>query len=101
MSDIDEMINDLILEKFKESRTYELMNVGYFEEISITECTHGWNCYCYSEYTRDDQFEFTAVIQVGTRRPITFIWGQYYDLPGLIQELADRSDKYCIHEEDD
>lgn len=74
---------------------------GPVRNIRVLSVDMGWECGCWSEFTRNDQFEMVALLE-GDKGQFTYRYGRWGDLPSFIEEL----DEYingdtCPYEEDD
>lgn len=95
MTDIDRLVKDWILSKFLKGDTYSLAYpYGYDEtvhgpkeDITVVAADGEWQCGCYSEYTRDDQFVMTATFMTKSGH-FKASYGRWGDLPVFIEELA-------------
>lgn len=77
---------------------YDKNKHGEPSEISVTSADAGWDCYCYSSYTRDDQFELTAIIKTRAGN-VEFRYGRWGDFPDFIEELDEyRNGNECYYE---
>ena len=106
----DERVNAWLLNKWIEEsqnnrrwmRTrYNPDAHGPAESLTVITADGDWECGCYSEFTRDDQFILTAKIQTAAG-PITYEYGHYGQLPDFIDELSDDVDNdVCPYENED
>jgi hypothetical protein len=98
MAQIDEMINDWLLEKFFWSGQYDKAKHGTIKSVKVLSVDMGWDCGCYSEFTRDDSFELTGRF-TSDRGEFTWAYGRWGDLPTFIEELDAYQDRYCPYDE--
>ena len=74
---------------------------GPVENLKVIAADAAWECGCYSEFTRDDQFILTAKIQTAAG-VIDYDYGCYGQLPDFIDELAEHVDNdTCPYENED
>lgn len=102
MALIDEKINAWLKEKFLGSYDYYPQTQGAPEYITVVKADAGWECGCYSEFTRSDSFVMTATLKGANGREFEWRYGRWGNLPDFIQEL----DEYlygdnCPYLEDD
>lgn len=92
---IDDQVNGWILEKFfnagthwltGEPRGYDPARHGSKEAISVVTVDQGWECGCYSSWTRDDTYVLTATIAT-ERGEYDFRYGTWGDFPSFLEEL--------------
>lgn len=90
---IDQLVCDFILDKYMEEK-HDPRTQGTIEVLSVdTE----WECGCYSEYTRDDQFVMTARLRdIDRDHEFDFAYGTWGDLPDMIAEIKDRKDLMSV-----
>lgn len=96
----DELVAAWALEKYKEKYKY-YDNIDYFHKFNhLKDCAttkaipmrFGWECGCYSEYTRDDGFETAFTISCDCLVEDFFRYsGGDWDLPDIIQQLEEYS----------
>jgi hypothetical protein len=128
VSDADDLVARWALEKFRKQadRAYEFYVVGphanrfatshptwqkqILGEWHIAHCdatvkplSHGWECSCYSEYTRDDDWVYECTIScshdsVDYRAKAYDSWG---GLPEILKELIEMDENYCYYESDE
>jgi len=98
VSSVDDMIKEFILDKYVASNKYSEIH-GPRDELKVLESDVGRECWCYSEYTRDDEFVMKAKIQT-LKRVIEFEWGTHSDIPQFIQDLEKYKDFSCGYDED-
>jgi hypothetical protein len=93
MALIDEQVNAWLLEKFLNSSDYDKSVYGTAESIKVVTVDMGWECGCYSSWTRDDSFEMVAKFGSDSG---TFEWryGYWADFPSFITDL----DEYINNE---
>lgn len=109
----DDMVNSWIVTKFisNEGRQvpysgtpahrYDGNVDGFFNDITVLEADMGWECGCYSSWTREDDFEITALLQTKTRT-VQFVYGTWREYPDFIQELAEyKNNETCPYERED
>ena len=62
---------------------------------------HAWECGCYSEYTRDDQWTVHAYVTCHHNLFTQMVhYVNVYDMPEIIQELAEQ-DEGCAYDDSD
>jgi len=109
----DDMVNSWIITKFiandGRQQSYEGSNPfrynedadGFFNDITVLEADMGWECGCYSSWTRDDDFEVKALIKTKSRT-VEFIYGTWREFPDFIQELDEyQNNLTCPYEQED
>lgn len=101
MTEIDRRIESWLLDKFLFSGDYDKSKHGTIRSIKVRSVDMGWECGCYSEWTRDDQFELTGLFD-SSAGPFTWTYGRWGDLPTFIEELSAYQDgPYCPYDEED
>lgn len=86
---IDQLVCDFILDKYMTEK-HNPQTQGAIEVLSVDA---EWECGCYSEYTRDDQFVMTATLRDVDRDHIfEYRYGTWGDLPALIESIKDYED---------
>jgi hypothetical protein len=55
----------------------------------VASCEHGWECQCYSEYTRDDVWRVAARFECGHGTWAAWSMEPRRSLPDLIAEIRD------------
>ena len=99
MSRFDRAIDDFIVAKFvsdeglNPSQEYSPEVDGDQSDITVLQADMGWVCSCWSDWTRDDSFEITALVKTKGRE-VEFVYGTWGSLPYMIEEL----DEYCIND---
>lgn len=95
MSDIDdavkEWLRDEYAKRYRKSRN----------AVEILSVDKAWECDCWSEFTRDDNFIFRALVRMdGVEQD--WEYGYWADLPHFIHELDEyiNGDRNCPYEED-
>lgn len=83
---IDEKIDDWILEKFLWHGGYDKSKHGTIKSIKVVSVDMGWDCACWSDWTRDDTFELTAQFESDAGK-FEWTYGRWGDLPTFIEEL--------------
>jgi hypothetical protein len=101
MTALDEHVNEWLKEKFLQSSHYYPATMGEPEDISVLEADMGWECGCYSEFTRDDTFVFRAKIRKGDGTVFEWSYGHWWDLPSFIEELDEYINDSCPYSEED
>lgn len=105
MSDTDELVKRWLKDKFIEGGTFPRYNPvehGEPDEVELISSDMGWDCGCYSDYTRDDTFELTGVIKTADGKEVPIRYGRYGDLPQFIEELeAFENNEVCPYEDPD
>jgi len=94
------MIEAWLLEKFFESGDYDKAKHGAAKSIKVMLVDMGWECGCWSEWTREDSFEMVGKF-VGERGGFTWKYGRWGDLPTFIEELDAYQDRDCPYDEGD
>lgn len=101
MAATDDLIKSWLLEKFLWSGQYDKSKHGTIKSIEVISVDAGWECDCYSEFTRDDQFVMEGLFKSSAG---TWYWkyGSWSDLPQFIEELSDYESLHyaCPYEED-
>lgn len=97
MTDYDALVNAWLLDKFLTgdawgSVKYDPELYGPREGVSVLSADVSWECGCYSEYTRDDEFNLVAKIRVWnvdgySPSEIEFRYGGWYDMPDFFEQL--------------
>ena len=99
----NDLVNEFLIEKFrKEAKQRFRFGMGKDDEfpgydkekhlsrcetLSVQNVECGWECVCYSCYTRDDAFEMTAHVGCECGVEMRWVYGYMYDLPSFIEEL--------------
>lgn len=100
MAALDEQVNGWILEKFFESSRYEPTIHGEHDDVTVVAADMGWDCGCYSSWTRDDDFRVTA--KLATKGGNTeFTYGRWVDFPQFIEELDEYINRTCYYESEE
>lgn len=89
--DFDLLTNNWVLSKFMNSGYYDKSLHGDLIDLMIINIDSGWECGCYSEYTRDDRYMMTATIHTKAGE-VEFPYGSWGDLPKMILELQNMED---------
>lgn len=108
MSRFDEAVDAFIIDKFMNNEgSYQYYNTdqraynpeydGDASDITVVSADMGWNCECYSEYTRDDMFEIMALIKTKYRE-VKFSYGTWGDFPEFIRKLDQYINNDCYYE---
>ncbi|MGK5530870.1 hypothetical protein [Streptomyces sp. URMC 129] len=103
MSDIDAKVNAWLLKKYRA----EARSRGWQAHLAACPTTvvkvadMGWECDCYSDYTRDDRFTFTAKLRCEHGEEAGWSYGSWSNLPDFIDELGSYADSDCPYREDD
>lgn len=101
MATIDDKVADWLLEKFLWSRQYDKAKHGSIKNIRVLSVDTGWECGCYSEWTRDDSYVLTGRF-TGDKGEFIWSYGYWADLPSFIRELDDYiNGNDCPYDEDD
>jgi hypothetical protein len=100
MSDTDELVNAWLLEKFLWSGDYDKSKHGTIKSIKVVKVDMGWECECWSEWTRGDSFELTGEF-TSSGGNFTWAYGRWGDLPQFIEELDEYQNNYCTYDEQD
>lgn len=97
----DELVKSWLLEKFLWSGEYDKSKHGTIKSLRVLSVDTGWECGCYSEFTRDDSFVLTGRF-TGSVGEFTWGYGRWADLPSFIRELDDYANGFdCAYEEED
>lgn len=92
MFDIDALIRAWALDKFTNGHPW----VKTDDDRHLQQCistvaepeSFGWECCCYSEYTRDDSFATSFIISCGCGIRVTFrTYESEWNLPNFFKEL--------------
>lgn len=96
----DELVEVWALGEYKSKYRY-YDNIDYFHKynhlincptVKATPVSAGWECCCYSEYTRDDGFETTFTISCACGVEDHFRrTGGDWDLPEIIRQMSEYS----------
>lgn len=101
MAEIDDKVNEWMLEKFLGSSKYDKAKHGTIKNLHVLSVDMGWECGCYSEWTREDTFELTARF-TGDKGEFNWSYGYWADLPRFITELDDYiNGRYCPYDEEE
>lgn len=109
MNSADDLLVVWALDKFKEKfrkYAYDRNNHPYNHLVdcattTATAITVGWECRCYSEYTRDDGFETSFMISCDCGVTHPFDWEvNEWDLPTVLREMAEYEELDCIYDEE-
>lgn len=102
MALLDEKVEEWILQKFLRSTDYDRERHGPIPEIKVISVDGSWECCCYSEWTRDDEFILWAEFEGAGGRRFSWNYGRWGGLPDLITELDEYvNGNECSYEEDD
>lgn len=88
----DRLVTNFIIAKFVQGDghpKYDAKWHGPIEDITVLEPQAEWECGCYSDYTRDDQFVMRAKLGTWVKHPIDFSYGTYGNLPEILRDLAE------------
>lgn len=88
MSEIDDLVKEWLLRKFL-ATDYDGKVHGPLEDLYIKDSQRGWECGCWSDYTRDDDYNLRATVGSHSKpgQEWVYDYGRYRDLPRFIQEL--------------
>lgn len=112
MSRFDDAVDEFIIAQFmanegrlqryrkEDVHNYNYQTDGGPSDITVLQADMGWECGCYSEFTRDDSFEITALIKTKSRE-VRFIYGTWRDFPDFITKLDEYMESTCSYDEDD
>jgi hypothetical protein len=113
VSRFDDAVDEFIISKFMSNdgrlQMYETNNAyrysyeadGGLSDIKVLQADMGWECACYSSWTRDDTFEITALIKTKSRE-VQFVYGTWRDFPDLITELDEYiNNDACYYESEE
>lgn len=87
----DVLTQNWVLNKFLNSWQYNEAEHGGLGDMMILNLDSGWECECYSEYTRNDQYALVATIRTKAGE-IEYRYGTWGDLPSMLQELMNMED---------
>lgn len=96
----DELINAWLLEKFLWSGKYDKSKHGTIRSIKVISVDAGWECGCWSEFTRDDSFVLTGQFE-SDAGDFEWSYGTWGDLPQFIEELIEYEQNNCPYDEED
>lgn len=101
----DELVNHWLISKWisdegHASARYDIGIHGSLNEVQVITADAGWECGCYSSWTRDDDFRLKAVFQTKSGE-VTFDYGCWGDFPSFIEELTEYSENNCYYESDE
>lgn len=82
----DDLVAAWLLAKFRE-RNYT--HLSKCPEVVVRVAAHGWDCGCYSEYTRDDFWSISAALSCPHGAQAAFATDSSYDLPDILEQLKD------------
>lgn len=82
------MTNDGQLQQYgkDDAHEYSFEVDGGPSDITVLQADMGWDCGCYSSWTRYDTFEITALIKTKSRE-VQFVYGYWGGFPAMIEEL--------------
>lgn len=113
MSKFDKAVDDYIISKFMSNdgrlQGFEANNAyrylyeadGSPSDITVIQADMGWDCGCYSSWTRDDSFEITALIKTKSRE-VQFVYGRWSEFPDIITELSEYiNNNECYYESEE
>lgn len=98
---VDLLVNDWLIGKWlsgdgEAEVRYNYDEHGPISAVRVISADAGWECGCYSSWTRDDDFRMNAVFQTQSGKQITFEYGRWGDFPSFIEELdAYRYNREC------
>lgn len=109
----DELVSKYIVQKFQKARSIgythtnpQVEHIATCPNAVFISGEHGWECGCYSSYTRDDQWWLHGVITCDHDRGFEYRYSTTaYEwdggLPGFIREMIrlDEENFYCSFEE--
>nr|WSW58482.1 hypothetical protein OG513_07740 [Streptomyces sp. NBC_00998] len=110
--DVDDLVNSWLLSMWlghsADESTYGAPTVRYdrrihgpVEDLRVITADAGWDCGCWSSWTREDSFQLTAQIHTSVG-VVDFTYGRWYDFPRFIQELHEyRVNSACRYEDGD
>ncbi|HEY6021915.1 MAG TPA: hypothetical protein VIY48_19225 [Candidatus Paceibacterota bacterium] len=105
MNETDKLVNAWLKEKFLAGDTwprYSPVDHGEPDEIEVIKTDMGWDCGCYSDYTRDDMFELVGSLRTPEGVSVSVSYGRWGSLPRFIEELdAFKSNEVCPYEQED
>lgn len=106
----EEMVNEFLIKKFQKEgpirwRHYTEEMPGFEKEKHLVECSSitvevvdcGWDCGCYSCYTRDDSFDMAAHLVCEHDVRVRWNYGSLSDIPSFIKELDEYRQNNCRH----
>lgn len=104
MTDADLLVSQYALLKFKEldhgrerigTNRDAIDHLKQCPELSVRSPGHGWECQCYSDYTRDDIWQIRAEIHCPHGVVFDFVYNSPEDLPATLEELEELDDQAC------
>ena len=105
MSDTDELVKAWLKQRFLDGATrpsYSPVAHGEPDEIEVISTDMGWDCGCYSSWTRDDSFILTGTIKDADGDEVQIRYGRWGDFPRFIEELdAFKDNEACYYESED
>ncbi|MGW0468320.1 hypothetical protein ACWDX6_24095 [Streptomyces sp. NPDC003027] len=96
--DVNELVNSWLISQWLERSQWEWWaersdNTSFDVEVhgpasllSVETADAGWECGCWSSWTRDDDFVMEAKIRTAAG-VVTFKYGSWADFPSFIEEL--------------
>jgi hypothetical protein len=100
MTGIDDQVNAWLLDRFLWSGDYDKSKHGTINSIEVVSVDMGWDCLCWSEWTRDDSFGLTGKF-TSSGGDFTWTYGRWGDLPQFIEELDEYAENGTCRYADD
>lgn len=102
---LDDRVNAWLLDRWVSGSremhpTYKRWMHGKPERIEVISSDAGWDCGCYSEFTRDDRETLYATFRTA-KGDIEVEYGSWGDLPRHLEELVDYGESDCVYDEED
>lgn len=101
MSSTDELVNRWFLDRWIKNEGYAYpryrpLKHGEPEELEVITTDGGWECGCYSSWTRDDQQKLYAWVKTrhGEVKVEYGVWGDFPDFVRQVIEFGELED-YC------
>lgn len=86
----DELLAAWALEKFRANELYQYNHLYSCPDAKATIKDSGWECGCYSDVTRDDDWHVEAVISCTHDESLETVWySGSTNLPTIIDEMMD------------
>lgn len=93
--DTNDYVNRWIIDKFKAEYSTD-GHLATCPSLKVVGCEHGYECNCYSEYTRDDEWTMTATLGCDHGQTSVYRAFDWSSLPQVIEAL--RSDDLSVFE---
>lgn len=101
---LDDRVNAWLLERWLSGKSdmwpaYNRELHGNPDGIQLVSSDAGWECDCYSEYTRDDR-EILYATFLTARGSVYVRYGSWVELPRLLEELVDYGESECVYDQE-